>query len=459
MEVWVKSEVSECKFPDKRLSDRLVTLLSSLGEKIGDTIPTACRDWAATKAAYRFFSNPRIDEGAILSGHFASTAKRFSESVGSVLVLHDTSEFTFQRERAEKIGKLNITHTRQGTPVTVCGILMHASLAITTDGLPLGMTAAKFWTRKKFKGTRALRKKVNMTRIPIEEKESYRWLENVRQASQNLGEPERCVHIGDRESDIYELFCTAEQENTRFLIRTCVDRMAGQGTTILKKMKRQAVQGWYEIEVPDSKGDMQSVKLAIRFCTMTVHPPVAKQKEYPSLVLSLVFAQEINPPKSREAIHWKLITNLEVNTFESAIEKLDWYAQRWKIETFFKILKSGCGAEKSRLHTAERLTNLLALLCIIAWRVFWLTMINRTAPDTSAEQVFTQTELKILDRLSKGEPPGQKSLSYYIIEVAKIGGYLARGKDPPPGNTIMWRGISRLNDIHLGFDLRNETCG
>ena len=136
-------------------------------------------------------------------------------------------------------------------------------------------------------------------------------------------EPERCVHIGDRESEIYELFYTAEQGNTRFLIRTCVDRMASKGTTILKKMKRQPIQGWYEIEVPDSSGNRQLVKLAIRFCTMTVHPPVAKQKEYPSLSLSLIFAQETNPPKSRKAIDWKLITNLEVDAFEAAIEKLD----------------------------------------------------------------------------------------------------------------------------------------
>ena len=187
MDVWVKSEVSECEFPDKRLSDRLGKLLSTMGEKVGNTIPTACEDWAATKAANRFLSNPRIDESAILSGHFSATARRFSESSGPILVLHDTSEFTFQRERPEKIGKVNITRPRQGTPVTVCGLLMHASLAVTTDGLPLGMAAAKFWTRKKFKGTRALSKKINMTRIPIQEKESYRWLENVRQASQNLG--------------------------------------------------------------------------------------------------------------------------------------------------------------------------------------------------------------------------------------------------------------------------------
>lgn len=459
MDAWVDSELLECEFPDKRLKDRLGKLLASMGERIGAPIPAACEDWAATKAAYRFFSNSRVDESTILSGHFAATASRFSQVSGPILVLHDTTEFSFKRERPEKIGKVSITQTREGSPVTVCGLMMHSSLVVTPDGLPLGLASVKFWTRKKFKGTKALSKKVNLTRIPIEQKESYRWLENVRQSSQTLAEPERCVHIGDRESDIYELFCTAEQEGTRFLIRTCVDRIAGNGTTILKKMKRQPVQGFYEIDVPDSKGNVHTVTLSVRFCTMTIHPPIGKRKKYPPLSLTLVFAKEANPPKSREAIHWKLITNLEVTDFDSAIEKLDWYAQRWKIETFHKILKSGCQAEKSRLHTAERLTNMIAVFCIVAWRVFWLTMINRTAPDAPAETVFTKTELKILDRIAKTEPPPARPLNYYMIELAKIGGYLARGNDPPPGNTIMWRGLSRLTDIHLGFELRDQNCG
>jgi hypothetical protein len=105
----------------------------------------------------------------------------------------------------------------------------------------------------------------------------------VRQATQTLAQPERCVHIGDRESDIYELFCAAEKEKTRYLIRTCVDRLAGDGTTLLKKMKRQPVQGHHEVEIPDSAGNLQTVKLSVRFCKMLIHPPVAKQKKYPSL--------------------------------------------------------------------------------------------------------------------------------------------------------------------------------
>ncbi len=86
---------------------------------------------------------------------------------------------------------------------TLCGVLMHSSLAVTTSGTPLGLVAVKFWTRSKFKGTAAIKRVVNQTRVPIETKESYRWLENLRQSVALMGSPERCVHVGDRESDIY----------------------------------------------------------------------------------------------------------------------------------------------------------------------------------------------------------------------------------------------------------------
>ena len=112
---------------------------------------------------------------------------------------------------------------------TVCGLLMHSSLAAATDGLPLGMAVARFWTRKKFKGTNALRRKINPTRVPIEGKKSMRWLDNLRQSTELLGDPARCVHICDREVDIWELFCLARELDTHFLVRRFANRLAEDG--------------------------------------------------------------------------------------------------------------------------------------------------------------------------------------------------------------------------------------
>jgi hypothetical protein len=127
---------------------------------------------------------------------------------------------------------------------------------------------------------------------------------------------------------------------------------------------------------------------------------------------------------------------------------------------YHKVLKSGCRAERARLRTAERLTNLLAVLCVVAWRVFWLTMTSRATPEAPAGIALTDGELEILDRLTgANDPPANPTVSHYLVAVAKLGGYLARTKDPPPGNMVVWRGLIRLMDIHLGFELSRGVVG
>jgi hypothetical protein len=465
-DAWFDRELAGCSFADERLKTRLRKLLAQLGSAMGQSIPLVCQDWANAKAAYRFFSNDRVSEADILAGHFQSTHDRMAASDGPVLVLHDTTEFTYQREKSEAIGitkSINSGRDKAGRlrSHTVCGILMHSSLAVTTEGLPLGLAAIKFWTRKKFKGTAALKRKINPTRIPIEKKESIRWLENLKQATEVLGDPGRCVHIGDRESDIYELFCAAQEVETHFLVRTCVDRLAGDGDhTIADEMDEVAVKGLHRIEVRDSNGDSDEAVLEIRYRKIRVLPPIGKQKRYPALTLTVIHAEERGTPKNRQKIDWKLITDLPVHSREDAIEKLEWYALRWKIEVFHKILKSGCRAEESKLRTAQRLTNLVSVFCILSWRVFWMTMLNRSDPDAPPTLGLTETEIELLDHLVKDKnSPQRRMLSHYLTKIAKLGGYLARANDPPPGNTVMWRGLSRLTDIGLGAMIGAKIVG
>ncbi len=454
---WVDREVAGCEFKDERLGRRFGKLLGQIGSDMGQSIPLVCQDWANTKAAYRFFSNERVNEADILSGHFEATHGRATTTDGPILVLHDTTEFSFKREKPDLIGFTGKTAGR-----TQCGILMHSSLAVTTDGLPLGLAAIKFWTRKKFKGTRALKRKINPTRVPIEQKESIRWLENLRQSTELLDDPGRCIHIGDRESDIYELFCLAEEVGTHFLVRTCVDRLARDGNhTIADEMDEAGVKGLYRMELKDDKGDPDEAVLEIRFRKLQILPPVGKQKKYPALTLTVIHAEERGTPKRRKKIEWKLLTDLPIQSRNDAIEKLGWYALRWKIEVFHKILKSGCKAEDSKLRTAERLVNLIAVFCVVSWRVFWMTMLNRATPNALPQVVLTDTEIKLLDHLVKDRAGNsrRKTLSHYVVKVAQLGGYLARPSDPPPGNIVMWRGLSRLTDVNLGAVIGLKIMG
>lgn len=459
---WSHNEVDQAAFKDARLGRRFSDLLCRLSDRMGGTIPLACQDWAGTKAAYRFFSNPKVEEGEILSGHMAATKARYAASEGPILVLQDTTEFTYQRRNPHDIGftkSVNSGRDKDGRlrHHAVCGILMHSSLVVTEEGLPLGLAAVKFWNRDKFKGTAQLERKINRTRIPIEAKESVRWLDNLRQSVALLGQPDRCVHVGDRESDIYELYCLAKNLGTHFVVRTVVDRLAGDGDhTVKSEMHEAPSAGTHGIDVRVDDDTIERVTLDIRYKRIHVRPPIGKQKRYPELDLTVIHASEVGVPSGRKPILWKLVTDLEVADLDAAIEKIRWYSLRWKIEVFHKILKSGCRAEDAKLRTADRLTNLVALFCIVSWRVLWMTMMARTVPEASPTIVFTATEITILDRIiadsgNRGAKPG--TLQLYLNKLSRLGGYLSRMSDPPPGNTVVWRGLQRLIDIQIGAEL------
>ncbi|SEI17765.1 IS4 family transposase [Paraburkholderia hospita] len=134
---------------------------------------------------------------------------------------------------------------------------------------------------------------------------------------------------------------------------------------------------------------------------------------------------------------------------------------RWKIETFRKILMSGCKAEDSKLRTADRLANLISVFCILNWRIFWLTMISRCAPQAPPDTVLTSAEMELIERIVPDLPNASQAppLLRHLIKVARLGGYLARAGDSPPGNTVMWRGMRCLTDIQLGYALALNRSG
>ncbi|MDD2710799.1 MAG: hypothetical protein PHV34_22690 [Verrucomicrobiae bacterium] len=148
---------------------------------------------------------------------------------------------------------------------------MHSSLAVTTEGLPLGLGSVKIWTRKRFKGCNALKHKVNPTRVPIEKKESVRWLQSLQQSTEHFQQPKKCVHIADREADIFELFSAARAAGTKFLVRTCVDRCITEATShvVSKELRMTRVKGHHWIEVRDKHGHITPALLEIKYRRLT----------------------------------------------------------------------------------------------------------------------------------------------------------------------------------------------
>jgi len=203
--------------------------------------------------------------------------------------------------------------------------------------------------------------------------------------------------------------------------------------------------------------------LEIRARRVHLLPPIGKQRRYPPLDLTVLHATERNPPRGRKAIEWKLLTDLPVRSRQEALEKIRWYAMRWKVETFHKILKSGCRAEESRLRSAERIANLLALFCIVAWRILRLTLAHRADPNAAPRTALRDREIALLDRIvprTRGGEPQGRTLALYVHKLARLGGHLGRSRDPPPGIIVLWRGLSRLADIELGMEIAERpSCG
>lgn len=459
MENWLEKELSKSRLKDERLTSRLKTILKALSECGGKSISSACNEWASTKAAYRFLSNDKISEKDILSSHFFNTHTRIKNCNEPVLILHDTTEFNYRRKDPAKIGFTRIHNEFYAEPElpisekSICGVLMHTSLAI------LGLTAAKIWSRSHFKHTNQQRKKINPTRVDIAKKESIKWIENLSYSHDSLKtNATKVIHIGDRENDIYEYFSACQDKNTYFLIRGSVDRLANE-TKISEELSTCQHLYNQSIKIFNKEGKEIRVNLAVSNKQLILHPPKDKQKKYDSVKVNVVSATEIAAPKNRKRISWVLITNLPVGNKKESLKVLSWYKQRWKIEEYFKILKSGYKLRESKLRTLQSLKNLISMCAILSWRIQWITMLNRYYPLLNPNLAFSEKEIAIMNLYFK------KSGAYlgdYIVLLARLGGYLNRKSDPPPGNNVIWRGIEKLSEMLIGFELtsvRDNICG
>lgn len=223
-------------------------------------------------------------------------------------------------------------------------------------------------------------------------------------------------------------------------------------------MLETPVKGLHRVHFRDRWGHEHAALMSLRYRRLKVRPPKRDRKGLPAVSLTVLHAEERHPPLNRAALSWKLITNLPIESREQAVEKLDWYAMRWHVETFFKTLKTGCKAEDTQLRTAERVSNLMALYCVLAWRQMWVTLVQRVEPEADIGAVFSESEIEALNALVpthwKNKVSMPKIVHEGVILVARLGGYLARNHDRPPGSQVIWRGMRRLHDIVLGMSMR-----
>jgi hypothetical protein len=320
----------------------------------------------------------------------------------------------------------------------------------------LGLLDVQCWARKPEEaGKGALRHS-----LPIEQKESMKWLNSYRAVgqAQRLCSETMLVSVGDREADIYELFEEASKDRSRpeLLVRA----MRGRGRKVeqvelWEKLAQQPTAGMQEVHVP-RKGSRRArtAKLAVHFAKIRLDPP--KTKNSRPVTMWAVFAQEVEVSEEvKTPIEWMLLTTVKTDTFSDACKRIAWYSKRWGIEVYHRTLKSGCRIEDRQLKTAERLEACLAIDFVVAWRIYWLTKQGRETPNIRCDEFLSEDEWQVLwAHVYNEDPPGKPPpIGQIIPMIASLGGYLNRKRDGPPGTTTMWRGLVRLQAMAEGFSL------
>jgi len=451
---WTEEEFGEIEVYDNRLKERVRIVARDFFSQPGAQVPQACGgSIAKAKAAYRFFDNENISMEILLKSHIRATGERIRKHK-VVLAVQDTTTLNYtMHPEAEGLGPIN----HQGD--NCIGLIMHDTMAFSEDGTPLGLLDVQCWARDA--GNRG--KKSKRAQLPIEEKESFKWLKSFQAVAkmQALCPETSLISVGDREADIYELFYeTIRHPNgPKLLIRADKwKKRKVEGELLWDTILKEPVAGHRYIQVARTgKRKAREAKLEIRYRQVTLTPPL--DKNLPPITVWAVYVKEINRAVSvKEPIEWMLLTTVSVSTLEQAEERIRWYGRRWGIEVYHRTLKSGCRIEDRRLDNADRLEACIAVDMVVAWRVFLLTMLNREHPELPCDAVLSEDEWRALTVFytRKAPPKTPPPIKEVIVLIAKLGGFLGRKSDGNPGTVTVWRGLGRLGDIAIGFKAAEE---
>ena len=494
MSEFIEQEFASLNLGDQRRNDRLRRVLDSFLQFPRNSIQAACCGWAESMAAYRLLNNGKVTLPAVLAPHRNATVARIGE-FDSVALIQDTTELDFTSKKA-----LQGPGPLAGSGNFRRGFFLHTQFAVTEDRIPLGVYDTHLYAREDSDPDEI---KPHRQSLPIEEKESYRWLEGYRKACElatATGGKTEIFSISDREGDIYEIF---EQRKlllkqrglddvppAHWIVRTVKDRVLTepdpenegkvivQSETLFEKARGGTLLGEIRFTVTSkiqtgkkitskrkkttSVRSRREVKQEIRVIEVTPRIPYRSGgKKLLPVTWWVIDAREIDPPEGEEPIHWVLSTSWPVTDFEAAQRILRLYLARWDIEVFHRVLKTGCRVEEIQLKTEEALRPCLAMYLIIAWRILYLTHLGRECPDLPCSVVFEEAEwkavvgiavkrkMKAAATLENREP----TLNEMILLVGAFGGHLGRKSDGPPGAQSMWQGLTRVRDFAIAWEV------
>jgi hypothetical protein len=473
-----KSKPRKSKARNERLRRRFQMVLDAMSQKPSLKFPAACRGRAEVEAGYRFVHNEHVTFQSILRPHRDATIERIREQP-VVLIPQDTTELDVTRPHEVMVDSGPLNESSR------VGFHDHVSMAMTPEHLVLGVVKAKIWARDPVEFEKdAGQKRAERRAKAIEDKESIRWIEGYQAVCEvaRAAPGTQIVSLADSEADIYELISAGQAveagRKASFIIRACQDRALAatdETSSASQKHLREQVastpvlaQRTIDIRSRDPKSkddrkrkqprEARTANVTVQAARVKLRGPYRPGGKLADVEVNAVLVNELNPPPGVEPIEWLLLTDLAIDLKDDALRVIDYYACRWYIEIYYRILKSGCKVEESQLERAERFEPYVALCMIVAWRIMYVMMLGRECPDLPCDVAFEDDEWQaVYATVKKGPPPSRApSMKTMIGLVASLGGWLGRKCDGEPGPKAMWVGMQRMTDLALGWRARIE---
>lgn len=448
----IRNEVAKAEFGDVRLTKRLGVLVSSLASRAKRSLPKALGSEAKLEAAYRFLNNERVTPERILAPHLAETKTRIA-AAQTVVVSHDTTQFRFEGDGREGLGRVHANGQ---------GFYAHVALAMSADGqrLPLGVIGAQTFTRSDEKKPKPHPK----ARQKQPDRESRRWWSLVEEVESRLDGCAKAIHVMDREADMYELLSEMSSAKYRFVIRSTFDRLlddkdeklfstlaacnsVAEREVPLTPRKKSPFPKQRRIH-PARTGRLATLRFSATKVTLR-RPDNAPLSLPATLELNAIQVLEVDAPDGQTPVCWRLLTSESIAGEDEILRAVDYYRGRWLIEEYWKALKTGCSIEKRQLESLDALLNLLALCMPIAWQLLLLRNLARSAPQTRIQGVLSPTRLQVLRAVSNGRLKDNPTVGEILEEIAALGGHIKNNGHP--GWIVIGRGYEDLLLLEQGF--------
>lgn len=447
---WAERTFGGVQLHDMRRTRRTVQAATRMAANPLGSLPAQMQTWRETKALYRLLDEPDVSFAALMQPHLQQTRDQANASP-VVLLVQDTTDIDLShRHKISGVGQIGNERGR--------GFFVQTVLAVRPETREvLGCMAQEPFVR-----IPAPEGEQRYQRRKREERESDVWMRQVH-ATLTPESGSMWVHVGDPRADMFPFFQACQATQTHFLVRAAQNRrVQGSEDEIsysLTQARSWPSQASRPFEVPARHGrQARSTQLQLAFGQITLLPPRFEPRVGKDPVTVWVIrVWEEQGPFGEEPLEWILATSVPTTTLEQAWEGVEWYRHRWLVEDYHQCLKSGCRIEARQLQTVDGLIRLLGLLSPLAVRLVQIRGYARSQPERPAQEVIEPLRLSVVAQRS-GQAPATMTIGSFWMEVARLGGYLARSHDGPPGWRTIWKGWlslqTFLEGVHFAFHLR-----